>query len=133
MTSVNNFRNRTAVRPVKIGALLLLAISATTPLFAQGTVVEGKAKSSNVVEERVPYSDLNLMHEQNQVILISRVKKAANKVCDIIYRGQHPMMKFESRCNQTTFRDAKPQIDLAIANAQNGTRVAIKISPPRSR
>lgn len=133
MTPVKNFRPDAASLSLKLGAVLALAITATTPLFAQGTVVEGKAKRSDVVEERVRYADLNLMNEQNQMILISRVKKAANKVCDIIYRGQHPILKFESRCPQKTFRDAQPQIDLAIAGAQTGTRVAIRLSPPRNR
>lgn len=133
MTPVNIVRPAIISKSLKFSAIIALAISTTTPLFAQDTVVEGKAKRTNVVEERVHYSDLNLTQEKNQLVLISRVKKAANKVCDIIYRGQHPMMKFESGCPYKTYRDAKPQIDLAIAGAQNGTRVAIRISPPRSR
>ena len=133
MTPMNIIRRNAVGKSLKLAAVVALTISTTTPLFAQGTVVEGKAKRSDIVEERVSYSDLNLTNEQNQLVLISRVKKAANKVCDIIYRNEHPMIKFESQCPQKTFRNAKPQIDLAIAGAQNGTRVAIRLSPPRNR
>lgn len=133
MTGLNITGSAAAARSLKIGTILALAMSITAPVFAQDTIVEGKAKRSDVVERRVPYSDLNLTNPQNQQVLISRVRKAASKVCDIIYGGQSPMMKFETRCPQSVYREAKPQIDLAIANAQNGTRVAIRLSAPRNR
>jgi UrcA family protein len=111
---------------------MTMAMTATTPLFAQGTVVEGKAKRSDLIEQRVPYADLNLENRSNQLILISRVKRAVGKVCDIIYRGQSLMMKFDSGCTHEVYRNAKPQIDMAIANAGSGTRVAISLTAKRS-
>lgn len=132
MTLVKINRRSAASISAKFGVVFALAISTATPLYAQDTIVQGKVKRSDVVEQRVRYSDLDLTNEQNQLVLVSRVKRAANKVCDIIYRGQHPLMKFESGCTHNTFQDAKPQIDLAIASAQSGTRVAIVLSP-RSR
>lgn len=122
-----------AKRSLRPGTILALAVSVAAPVFAQDTVVEGKAKRSDVVERRVSYSDLNLESAQYQQVLISRVRKAANQVCDIIYRGQSPMMKFETRCPQSVYREAKPQIDLAIANAQSGARVAIVLAASRKR
>ena len=133
MTQIAFIGSATANRSLKIGTLLALAVSITAPLFAQDTVVEGKAKRNDVVERRVHYSDLDLASPQNQDVLISRGRKAANQVCNVIYSGQSPMMKYESRCPQSVYREAKPQIDLAIANANSGTRVAIVLATPRSR
>ncbi len=123
----------TTLRPIKSGAALAMAISIVMPLSAQDTVVEGKAQRSNTVEARVSYADLDLGNQQNQLLLVSRVRKAAVKLCDIVYHGYAPIEKFSSRCPQNTYRDAKPQIDLAIANAQNGSRVAINLVVARKR
>lgn len=123
----------TTLLSIRSGVALAMAMSIGTPLSAQDTVVEGKAQRSDLVQERVAYSDLNLREQPSQLILISRVKKAAGRVCNIIYRGEHPMVKFESRCPYKTYRDAKPQIDMAIANAQNGRQVAISFVVARSR
>ncbi len=133
MTGMKITVSAAATKALKIGTIFALAASITTPLFAQDTVVEGKAKRSDVVERRISYSDLDLTSSQNQLVLVSRVRKAASKVCDILYHGQSPMMKFETRCPQSVYREAKPQIDLAIANAGNGTRVAKPIDALSSR
>ena len=133
MTHIQTERPQTARLLIKFGATMALAISTAIPLQAQDTVVEGKVQRSDVVERKVGYADLNLREQPNQLILISRVKKAAGEVCDILYRGEAPILKFHSRCPQTTYKNAKPQIDLAIANAQNGKRVAISLVVARSR
>lgn len=112
---------------------MTLAITATAPLFAQGTVVQGKAKRSDVIEKRVSFADLNLENKANQLVLISRVKKAAGEVCDIIHSGESLMMKFESGCTYEVYRNAKPQIAMAIATAGSGARVAINLSTTRSK
>jgi len=132
MTQMKNLMPRTGRLYVTLGVCMTLALTATAPLFAQDTVVEGKAQRSNVIEERVPYTDLNLENRSNQLVLISRVKKAAGKVCDIIHRGETLMMKFESGCTYKVYRNAKPQIDMAIANAGSGTNVAINLTAKRS-
>lgn len=118
---------------IKIGTTIALAITIGMPLQAQETVVEGKVQRSDLIQERVAYNDLDLREQPNQLILISRVRKAAGRVCDIIYRGEHPMAKFESRCPQRTYINAKPQIDLAFANAQNGKQIAMSFVVARSR
>lgn len=128
---MKNLRLRTGRLYTTLGCCITLAITATAPLFAQDTVVQGKVKRSDEVEQRVSYTDLDLENQSNQLILISRVKKAAGKVCDIIYQGQAPMMKFESGCTYEVYRNAKPQIDMAIANAGSGTRVAINLTAKR--
>lgn len=133
MTLSKTERSKIATLSVKTGAAIALALAIGTPVQAQDTVVEGKYQPSALIQERVAYADLNLREEPGQLILVSRVKKAAGRVCDIIYRGQHPIMKFESRCSYKTFRDAKPQIDTAIANAENGRHVAMTLVVGRSR
>lgn len=132
MSQMKDICSNTVRLAVRSGALVAVAMVTAPALLAQDTVVEGKAQRSDVVEQRVGYSDLDLTNHQNQLILVSRVKKAVNKVCDILYSGHSPLMKFESGCMQTVYRNTKPQIALAIANADSGTRVAIRISPPRS-
>lgn len=131
MTQMKNLRLRTGRFCITLGVCMAVAIVAAAPVLAQDTVVEGKAKRSDLIEQRVAYSDLNLQNQSNQLVLISRVKKAAGKVCDIIYSGQSPMMKFESGCTYQVYRNAKPQIDMAIANAGNGTHVAINLTAKR--
>lgn len=133
MTLLKNTRSSAIRLSVKTLTMLALSLSTAPVLFAQDTVVQGKAQRSDVVEQRVRYYDLDLKDPHNQLVLVSRVKKAANKVCDIIYSGQAPMMKFESGCTQTVYRNAKPQIAMAIENAGNGTRVAITLTTVHSR
>ena len=133
MTQIKTERPHTAHLFIKFSAAMALAISTGTPLQAQDTVVEGKAQRSDLVQETVAYSDLNLREQPSQLILISRVKKAAGRVCSRIYHGEHPTVILESRCPYKTYSDAKPQIDLAIANAQNGKQVAISFVVARSR
>ena len=133
MTQIKNLTQRTGRFYTTLGVCMTMAITATAPLFAQGTVVQGKAKRSDVIEQRVYYADLNLENRANQLVLISRVKKAAGKVCDIIHSGESPMMKFDSGCTYDVYRNAKPQIAMAIASADSGARVAINLSTTRSK
>jgi len=133
MTQIKNLRQRTGRFYTTLGVCMTMAFTATAPLFAQGTVVQGKAKRSDVIEQRVSYADLNLENRANQLVLISRVKKAAGKVCDKIYSGESPMMKFNSGCTYDVYRNAKPQIAMAFANAGTGARVAINLSTKRSK
>lgn len=133
MAQKQNVRSNVARLSIKLGVSLALTIAICTPLAAQDTVVEGKAQRSGTIEERVGYADLNLRDQQNQTVLISRVKKAADRVCDVIYRSYSSIEKFNSRCPHKTYRDTKPQIDFAIANAQNGKRIATSLVVARSR
>jgi hypothetical protein len=43
------------------------------------------------------------------------------------------MMKFDSGCTYDVYRNAKPQIAMAIATAGNGPRVAINLTTTRSK
>lgn len=133
MTQLYPARSNSANLGTKVGVTMALAMSICTPLQAQDTVVKGNVQRSDIVQQSVAYADLNLREQQSQLMLFSRVRKAANRVCDIVYRGQHPLAKFESRCTQRTYSDAKPQVDLAIANAQNGKQVAMSFTVARSR
>lgn len=132
MKLLGHHRSSAVRLSLQSGAVLAISLLAAPVLFAQDTVVQGKSKRTDVVEQRVTYYDLDLTETQGQRLLVSRVRHAANNVCDIVYSGQSPIMKFESGCQQKAFRDAKPQINLAIASAQNGTRVAIRLTAGRS-
>ncbi len=131
MTQMKNLRLRTGRLYTTLGVCMTLAITATAPLFAQDTVVEGKVKRSDVIERRVSYADLDLQSQASQLVLISRVKKAAVKVCNVIHGGEPLMVIFESGFTYEVYRNAKPQIDLAIANTGSGTRVAINLTAKR--
>ena len=132
MTLRQTVRTSSANRIIRAGIILTL-VATTTPLAAQDTIVEGSPRRSNNVQERVSYVDLDLRNQSNQQMLMSRVRQASNRVCDIVLRGQSPIAKFTNRCPQRTYREAKPQINLAIANAQNGKRVAISFVIAASR
>jgi UrcA family protein len=132
MTLVQSFRSGAVGLSVPIGLVLALAAT-STQLAAQDTIVEGTPQRSNTVQERVDYADLDLRDRDNQVVLVSRVKKASGRVCDIVYKRESPVVKFNGRCPQRTYRDAKPQIDVAIANARDGRRVAISFVVAASR
>ena len=132
MTLNQTVRTNSANRTARAGIILTL-VAITTPLTAQDTIVEGSPRRSNDIQERVSYADLDLRNQSNQQMLISRVRQASNRVCDVVFRGQSAMVKFTSRCPQRIYRDAKPQIDFAIANAQNGKRVAISFVVAASR
>ncbi|MEP7350866.1 MAG: UrcA family protein [Sphingorhabdus sp.] len=110
---------------IALGVTLAIVAALTAPLAAQDTIVEGAAQRGDYAEERVGYADLDLRDRSNQQMLVSRVRQASNKVCDIVYRNVSPMVKFNERCTHRSYRDARPQIDLAIANAQEGRRVAM--------
>lgn len=131
MTQIKNLRLRPGRLYITLGVSITMAIAATTPLIAQDTVVEGKVKRSDVIERRVSYADLDLESQSNKLILISRVKKAAGKVCNIIHSGEPQMMILESGCTSEVYRNARPQIDLAIANAGSGRHVAINLTAKR--
>ncbi len=124
MTLKQTVRYNAASFSIPLGITLAL-VAVTAPLAAQDTIVEGAPQRSNYVEEKVGFADLDLRNQSNQQMLISRVRQASDRVCDVIYRGESPIVKFNGRCVQRTYRDAKPQIDLAIANARNGRQVAI--------
>lgn len=109
---------------IPLGITLAL-VTVATPLAAQDTIVEGTPQRSNYFEERVGFADLDLRNRDNQQILVSRVIQASGRVCDNVYRGVSPIVKFRERCVQRSYRYTKPQIDLAIANARNGRQVAM--------
>lgn len=124
MTTKRKVRTNSANLSIRFGLAVAL-VATTTPLAAQDTIVEGLPQRINSIEERVAYGDLDLRNQNSQLMLISRVRQASDRVCDIVHQGEGPIVKFNSRCVQRTYKNAKPQIDLAIANARNGKQVAM--------
>ncbi len=112
----------------KIAAMSFVAAATiAAPLAAQDTLVKGRFIPKDQVEERVGFGDLDLREISNQKMLVSRVRQAARNVCDEAYRDELWEEKFNSRCPQRAFKNAKPQINKAIANAQSGRSVAMNL------
>jgi UrcA family protein len=108
----------------KIATLSIVAVATiAAPLAAEDTLVTGRIAPKDQVEERVGYSDLDLRDAGHQKVLVSRVRQAARNVCDEVFKDESLETKFYSRCPQTSFANAKPQISRAIA--QNGERIAM--------
>jgi UrcA family protein len=108
-------------------ATLTFAVAATiaTPLAAQDTLVKGRIIPKDQVEERVGFGDLDLREISDQKMLVSRVRQAARNVCDEVTKDDLWEEKYYSQCPRRSFKNAKPQIERAIANAQNGRSVAM--------
>jgi UrcA family protein len=113
---------------LKITTLSFVAAATmAAPLAAQDTLVKGRFIPKDQVQERVGFGDLDLREISNQKVLVSRVRQAARNVCDEVLKDELQEEKFYSRCPQTSFKNAKPQITRAIANAQNGRSVAMNL------
>jgi UrcA family protein len=119
MTIISNFGCRIA------SLAFIVAATISAPLAAQDTLVEGKIIPKDRAEERVGFADLDLRDYSGQQVLISRVKQAARNVCRVVLRDETPEAKAYSVCPRTSFKNAKPQIEKAIANAQDGRSVAM--------
>jgi UrcA family protein len=121
MTINSNAGRKTVGLTIAFG----LTFAMMTALNAQDTVVEGRSQSQDIVEERVGFADLDLRDSGHQQMLVSRVRQASRNVCNIVYEDRPMAEKFYARCPQRSFRAARPQIDVAIANALNGRKVAM--------
>ena len=128
MTIRTNVGRNTVGLAIAFGLTLAMVTAIAAPLSAQDTVVEGKAQSRDYVEERVGFADLDLRDSGHQKMLVTRVRQASRNVCDIVYRNESMREKFYARCPQRSFRAAKPQIDIAIANALDGRKVAMNFA-----
>jgi UrcA family protein len=98
------------------------------------TVIKEVPPEEQVAAERVPYADLNLASAAGERTLVTRVRGAIRRVCGP-HMDTHPYIN----CRGYAWRDAKPQIERAVARAHelasSGTSsippVAIVIVTPR--
>ena len=97
---------------------LILALSLTiaaSPTMAAET--EHKAAA-------VQIDDLNLTRTADRERLEIRVKSAARSVCRSDVRGAAEMSR-QAECTASAIARAEPQTERAIAQAQNGTQLAL--------
>ena len=96
------------------GVTASLLVGATSLQAAQDrpVVVYGESQSVNV--ERVPYGDLNLAGTADRKTLYGRVGKAVRKVCNFDEAGIASDYRV---CRAGAWKDARPQIDQAIARS----------------
>jgi UrcA family protein len=106
-------------RNVRISAAVLsgvtasLLVGATTTQAAQDrpVVVYGEPQAVNI--ERVPYGDLNLAASADRKTLYGRVGSAVRNVCNFDAVG---IAADYRTCAGLAWKDARPQIDAALAN-----------------
>ena len=112
-------------RSVRITAAVLsgvtasLLVGATTTQAAQERPVVVYGESRNVNIERVPYGDLHLAAAADRKTLYSRVGSAVRNVCNFDAVG---IASDYRTCSGLSWKDARPQIDAAIAR---GDQVAL--------
>jgi UrcA family protein len=101
------------------GVTASLLVGATTTQAAQDepVIVYGEPQPVNV--ERVPYGDLDLAAAADRKTLYGRVGNAVRNVCNFDSVGIASDYRV---CSAGAWKDARPQIDAAIAR---GDRLAL--------
>jgi len=108
----------------KIGFLSACAITAgglflTAPASGYDREVIVKAqKHTDIPTRYVRYSDLNLLHQAGVQTLNRRVKSAVREVC-MESAGPNGDFYVEMNCRSSAWGGARPQIDRAVARAQD--------------
>jgi UrcA family protein len=98
-------------------AIAALAIG-TAPAFA----------ASDPVTAEIAVADLDLSNPQDQARLDRRVESAARQICHSGLRASAARAG-ELRCIETVLASAKPQVEMALANARKEVRIAnIRVS-----
>ena len=101
----------TAAAAAALTALLIPAAHAMDETIVEANVVRTTANIS--------YADLNLAKAADVAELQARVRRAATNIC--IDRGTRDLARTMNglECRSTAIENAKPQIALAVANANN--------------
>jgi len=96
------------------GVTASLLVGATTTQAAQNrpVVIYGEPQEANV--ERVPFGDLDLAAPADRKTLFGRVGSAVRNVCHF---GAASMSSDYRTCAGLAWKDARPQIDAALARA----------------
>jgi len=112
-------RNARITAAVLSGVTASLLVGATTTQAQnRPVVVYGEPQSVNV--EHVPYGDLNLAASADRKTLYGRVGSAVRNVCNFDEVG---ISSDYRTCAGIAWKDARPQIDAALAN---GDQLALK-------
>lgn len=114
------------------GALGSFAATAAEPQPQEHVVVEAGRPTAKVVGRtdipgrmvrvelrgQVSYSDLDLSIDSNAKVFKERVRDAARTICSDLDRMYH-LYESDKACASRAERDAMPQVDAAIAAAQD--------------
>ena len=95
-----------------VTASLLVGAATTQAAQDRPVVVYGEPQSVNV--ERVPYGDLKLSAAADRKVLFGRVGSAVRNVCNFDSVG---ISSDYRTCSGLAWKDARPQIDAAIARS----------------
>ena len=96
---------------------LILALSLTAAAIPAAAQAEDRAAAVRI-------DDLNLARTTDRDQLDSRLKSAARSVCQTSLRGTAENSR-RAACVSAALAQAEPQAKRAIAQAQNGTQLAL--------
>lgn len=103
-------------RSMILNSALAAALLAAVP--AAGHAAEGQFSRT------VGYGDLDLTTAEGAETLDKRIKRAANGVCrKVVARGRY-MPSLQSACWRRAYAEAKPMVEVAIADARSGSQLA---------
>jgi UrcA family protein len=104
--------------------MVRLTLIAAAAALCAGSAQAAPAPGRQFVSATVSYRTLDLATPSGQAVLDRRIERTARRLC----RGwQHPSaatIAAESRCRREAIASARPQRDLAIANAKQRQRLA---------
>jgi UrcA family protein len=106
-----------------LAPLGLTCMLAATPALAE----------TQAPQRLVSFADLDLSTQAGQRTLQSRVMQAATQVCGRVDPGDFgPMREVITDCRNTALAGARPQMQLAMAQARDGKALAandVKVTP----
>ena len=74
--------------------------------------------------ERVSYADLDLATNDGRKMLFRRVRSAVKNVCSEMLGPATTYYQEHADCRRATWSDTRPQMNLALDEARNGSRQA---------
>jgi UrcA family protein len=92
-----------------------------SPAVAKSAPILVNAPPDEIVTRDVSYADLNLAAPAGERALMSRVGSAVNGLCNDVAGGRDGSFTVnlaQTRCVNTTWHQARPQIDLALQRAR---------------
>ena len=122
---------------VSIAAATILALTASANVASAKDVTVVAAPPADILSEHVSYADLDLATRSGVQVLNARVGGAVYRVCSPL--DQRSTFSEHATCRSIAWNGAKPQMDQAVARAQQiasvGTSsiapVAILIAAPQ--
>jgi len=119
-------------KPV-IGYALFASLGTALSIAA----VPASAEADEQFASEVRYGDLDLTSEAGVIQLQRRIANAARKGCGYADGRDLTASQAAAECRQATIAAAAPKLELAVASARNGRKLAssaaIEVGKPASR